>query len=298
MEDKKTRRVHFNLFDALIIVVVLAALGGVLLLRNRVAEQSGGGAARETHTMRYTVELLQAPYGMVDCLTVGDAIYRSTDGTYMGTLVDFSYQPHKTVEYSPAVGRYVTFEYEENCDLYLTLENEGYATERDIVIGSIPIKIGNEAPVKGKGYAKAGYVYSIDPMGAEVPAAADLGTGSLEAVYAIRFATVRDPIAANFHVGDLLYEDRSGAKLGVIERIDSQPARHTVAGLDGTAQYAEIPNNRDLTVYVRGRAVDKPDGYYLDGGFELKVGAVVDVRSQYMNRQGVYTELVSIGEAG
>ena len=293
MENKSKLRVKFNLFDVLIIALVLAVLAAALVLRNRSAGAAATGG--EALPMRFTVEFTETPNDMAACIRVGDGAYRSTDGTYLGTIVDVRSVPHVRVEYSSAAGQFRSFDCEESSDVYLTVENNGYCTGKDVVIGSLPIKVGMELPVKGKGFASPGYVYALDPMGAEVSEDTSAQAGDLEAEFVIRFMDSRDFVASNIHVGDRFYDSALGALIGEVQSIAIEPYGETQPTADGAA-FAAKPGRSNILVTLKGRCLEKDDGYYLDGTAELKVGGVVKVRSNYIEREGTYYNLLSIGK--
>ncbi|MBR3560505.1 MAG: DUF4330 domain-containing protein [Oscillospiraceae bacterium] len=291
MENKL--RVKFNLFDVVIIVLVLAVLAAALMLRNR----STGAAApgRETQPMRYTVELLERSNNVASCIHVGDNAYRSTDGTYLGTIVDVRSIPHVRMMYSTSEGMYREFDCEESSDVYVTVENNGYCTGKDIVIGSLPIKVGMELAVKGKGFAGLGYVTNLDPMGAAVNEDTSAQTGELETEFMIRFMDSRDFVAENIHVGDRFYDGALGALIGEVQNVEIEPYGETQAA-DGGTVFALKPGRSNVLVTLKGRCIERDDGYYLDGTTELKVGGVVKVKSNYIEREGAYFDLLSIGK--
>ncbi len=291
MEDKQTRKLHFNIFDLLILLLAAAVGVGVLALRNRAA---GTDVARETVPMRCTVEFIRVVDGMEEAMHPGDSVFRSTDGAYFGKIVDVSSVPHKEVEYAPALGQYVEYEAAEYSDIYVVVESECYATERELVFGSVPVKIGAELPVKGRGFARVGYAVALDTMGAALPENTAAGVGGCEAVYTLLFEDARSFYEENIHLGDRFYEPKTGTLLGTVEALSVRPHEETALAPDGTASVVAKPGRYDLTVTLRGRFVDKADGYYLDGGAELKVGASIAVESRTISRTGVFAAIESV----
>ena len=65
---------------------------------------------------------------------------------------------------------------------------------------------------------------------------------------------------------------------------------------DGTADYAEKENRYNIFVTLKGRFVDKADSFYLDGATELKVGGTGKIVSNYLEREGLFYEIVSLGD--
>ena len=292
MEENKTIRRRFNIFDVVIIALVLAVLAAALLLRD---SSTGQDAARDTTPIRYTVELAKAPADMAEHMTIGSDVYRATDSAYLGKVAEVRRIPHVENEYSPALGKFVRVDYRESCDIYLTIEGEGYSTARDIIVESAAPKVCGEFSVKGKGYARIGYVCGIDPMDATIVPNTEVGAGSLEATYVIRLEDMREMLLDGVHVGDRLYEKVTGALLGEVVDIWTEPYGETHPAPDGSgAVYAEKEGVYHLYIRLKGRAVVKDDGYYLDGGTELKVGAQVIVTSQYIDRTGIFYALESI----
>lgn len=291
MEENKRPRAHFNIFDALIILLIVAVLAAAVLLRNRSA---ASGTSRNTAPMRVTVLLSEMPHGMTDGMAIGDDIYRSTDSAYLGRLVDFFAAPHEAVKFSPLTGAFEEYAYFESDDVYLVVEGEAYSTAKDIVVGSAVCKVGAELPVKGKGYAGIGYVVGIDTMGTPVASSDVTPAGDHAAVFTIMFSDVRDFTVENIRVGDRFYESVTGAQLGRVEGFAVEPCGETQVGADGEAYFAQRPNRYNVTVTLSGRFVDKADGYYLDGGTELKVGSLIIAQSQYVERQCAISGIVSI----
>lgn len=293
MEDKKTFRPRFNLFDAVIILLVLAVVGAALLLRDR---STGADPARATVPIRYTVELTRAPQDMANQMRVGDDIYRSTDSAYMGKIVDVRSVPHLENAFLPEANRFVRYEVPESFDIYVTVEGQGYWDGKDIFVESVSPKICGEMFVKGKGFARLGFVCGIDPMGAQITQGSRVGSGNLEATYVIRLEDMREMLLEGVHEGDQLYEKVTGALIGTVEDVWTEPYGETRLGAGGQGVYANKEGVYYQYIRVKGRVVEKADGYYLDGGTELKVGAAVIATSQYLERTGVFYALESMEE--
>ena len=291
MEDKKTIRPHFNIFDVVIILLALAVVGGAMLLRDRTA---GADTTRSTVPLRYTVEVKSAPKDMANQMRVGEDIYRSTDSAYLGRIVDVRRVPHQENEYLEEAGRFVPFEVPESEDIYVTIEGQAYWTGKDLVVEEAAPKICGEMFVKGKGFARLGFVCAIDPMGAQIPQGDRTGSGDLEMTYVIRLEDMREMLLAGAHVGDQLYEKVTGALLGTVTEIWTEPYGETRLAADGKGVYAPKEGVYYQYLRVKGRAVEKADGYYLDGGTELKVGAAVIATSQYLDRTGTFFALESV----
>ncbi|MBQ9458937.1 MAG: DUF4330 domain-containing protein [Oscillospiraceae bacterium] len=287
METKR----KFNIVDIVLLVLAAAVVIGVFALRNRV---TGADASRSTVPMRCTVEMTWAPEDMANQMKVGDDVYHSTDSKYIGKVVSVRAVPHIENNYSWAQGRFIRYESEDGYDIYLTIEGDGYTTGRDVVIGEVKPKICGEMAVKGQGFARMAYVVDLDLMGAEPAKNDEIGVGELEAVYVVQLTDMREMLLDGIHVGDKFYEKTSKALMGEVIDVRIEEHEETQLGPDGITTRVKKENSWDLYVKLRGRAVEKPDGYYLDGGAELKVGASVTMGSQRFERTGVFYALESI----
>ncbi|MBO4914280.1 MAG: DUF4330 family protein [Oscillospiraceae bacterium] len=281
----------FNVVDVVLLVLAALAAVGVLALRNRV---TGEGIAHETTPMRCTVEMTWAPADMANQMQVGDDVYRSTDGKYIGKVASVRCVPHIENTYSATEGRFIRYESEDGYDIYLTVEGDGYTTGRDIIIGEVKPKVCGEMAVKGRGFARIGYVVGLDFMGTEPEKDDNVGAGELEAVYTVQLLDMREMLLDGIQVGDRFYEKTSGALMGEVIDVRTEEHVETVLSPDGEAIRAMKENSWDVYVKLKGRAVGKADGYYLDGGTELKVGASVTMNSQRFERTGTYYSLESI----
>ena len=86
----------------------------------------------------------------------------------------------------------------------------------------------------------------------------------------------------------------TGALIGTVMDVWTEPYGETLLGVDGQGVYAGKDGVYYQYIRVKGRAVEKADGYYLDGGTELKVGAAVIATSQYLDRTGVFYAIEAI----
>ncbi len=288
----KTKR-RFNIIDVVLIALAMLAAAGVFLLRDRVT----GNTARETARMRCVVQAAWAPEDMANQMKEGAQVYRSTDGKYIGTVAGVTCVPHEEVSYSATEGRFIRYECTEGCDIYLTIEGDGYVTERDVVIGEVTPKVCGELAVKGQGFARMAYVVGLDLMGAELPENNSVGTGNLEAVYVVQFTDLREMLLSSVKEGDCFYDKTSKALLGEVIDISFKDHIETMLAPGGEVIQAKKDGRYDMYVTLRGRAVEKADGYYLDGMSELKVGASLIMNSQRFERTGMFYALESIGAA-
>ena len=81
-----------------------------------------------------------------------------------GTVIKKEILPSERYDADLLKGEYVKTELPEDeyVDILLTIEASANITEQNISIGDYIIKVGEQAFVKGKGYASIGYVVSIE----------------------------------------------------------------------------------------------------------------------------------------
>lgn len=284
----------FNLVDAaLLLLIAAAALACFLFLRQR-----GTIAAQDNTTpMRFTVELRKVYPQTIDRLEIGQNVYRSTDGTYLGTLADFYYEIYTETEYSQLLERYVTYECDGRYYLYLVIEGPGYETDRSVVINGLTQRIGDEIYVKGKGYAGAGYIVGVDTMDGSPVENTAVGLGDTVVTYSMRVSGIRDFTVQALHKGDRVYDDTTGALLGVVTKVDVQPEYVYEMDAEGKGIYVEREGRRCVFLTLEGRCTETENSYFLDGRCELKVGSELTVTTKTTKFEMYYHELLGTKSA-
>jgi len=284
---------RFNIVDALLILLIVAAVAVCLLfLRSR-----GSVGASESTKVHFTVELRRVSREMIDCVEaagIGSNVYRSTDGEYLGTLENISYQTHVETEYAAALGEYAQYEVSDRYLLYLDIVGDGAQSATDFSVNGNAIRIGQEMFVKGKGYAAGGYVVGISTD--ETVEDTSVGIGDKELVYSVRFEDIRSFTADEFHVGDRLYDNATGANLGTITEVDVRPYADVRMDENGNAKFTEKPEKYSAYVTLTARCTETDNSYFIDGKNELKVGAMLQGRTKWVLCGFTYNELIEVRE--
>ncbi len=145
----------FTVIDALIILVVaLAIAAGALIL--------GGGGGGELGEVYFTVLASDVESGTGDLIKAGDEVTISFSEQAFATVVDVSVEPHKESEFFAPKGYYMTHEIEGRSDLKILLKCKADISDTRIANGAVPIRVGAETPVRGKGYTVLGYIIEIE----------------------------------------------------------------------------------------------------------------------------------------
>lgn len=283
---------RFNVVDAALLLLIAAAVVVCLLfLRQRGTIAS----AVETKPMRFTVELREVRDETMALFEVGQEIYRSTDGVYLGTLADYYSEPYTKEEYSQTLERYVTYECEGLSRVYLVIEGQGYETATDIFISDVKVKIGDELYVKGKGFAGAGYITGLDTLGADEVKNTALSSGDTPLTYSIRVSNVRDFTVDALHVDDRVYDKSTGALLGVIKDIEERPYYAFEMDAQGKGILVEREGRTELILRMESACTETERSYFIDGRNELKVGAELTFVTKYVHSELRYHELLQVG---
>lgn len=160
MNKEKANKTHrrFNLLDILIIIIVVALIGGGWYVYSRYTE----GLNQNKRAVEYQVELKGVDQSFVDAINQGDPLRESVKGNNLGQVASKSVMAASNVNTDFLIGKYVEVPVPDKLDVILNITSEAEVSEKSIVVGGLEIKIGQKIFVKGKGYAKEGYLLNID----------------------------------------------------------------------------------------------------------------------------------------
>lgn len=152
---------RMNILDVVIILIVLVAcVFGYTYINKQENIIAPSNTTKVVYQVR-TTESLPEIYEMIEENTI---VYDSIKNYKIGTIVKKESLASERYDIDSKTGEYVKTELpkEEYVDILLTIEANASITEQDISIGDYVIKVGEQVYVKGKGYASAGYVVSIE----------------------------------------------------------------------------------------------------------------------------------------
>lgn len=156
-ESKDTKRKGFNLLDILIIIAIVAVLGGGWYVYSKYTE----GLQANKHRVEYLVEMKGVDQSFVDAIAKGDLLRESVKGNNLGQVADMTYTAASNINTDFRNGNYVEVPVPDKLDVLLTITSEAAVSEKSITVGGLEIKIGHKLFVKGKGYAREGYILNI-----------------------------------------------------------------------------------------------------------------------------------------
>ncbi len=154
MSEKKAK---FTAVDAIIILVAIAAVavGAVKLLPN-VFNKS------KQETVDFTVMIQNKEADFADAIQVGDNVTISLTEKDGGVVKAVNSEPATTIAYNSIENTYSSEVIEGRYDVYVTIEADTDVSDLAIKAGGTAVKVGDQMPVRGKGYASTGYVIEID----------------------------------------------------------------------------------------------------------------------------------------
>lgn len=156
MEQPKRKTI--NVLDIIIILVaiVIGVVGIKLMSNNDVKETA------HTSKVIYKVKGTDCLPQIEEYITEGSMIYDSIKNYNIGKVIKCEIEP--TGVYVPDLERGIVVENfkDDKVDVTLTIEADAVQSDSQIAIGNYEIKVGQEAFVRGKGYAMAGYVVAIE----------------------------------------------------------------------------------------------------------------------------------------
>lgn len=160
MSKEKTNKEPkgFNLLDILIVVIVIAVIGGGFYAYSKFTD----GQQKNKHAIEYQVELKGVDQSFVDAISKGDPLRESIKGNNLGVVASESHTAATNINTDFLQGKYVDVPVPDKLDVILTISSEAVISEKSITVGGLEIKIGQKIYVKGKGYAKEGYLLNIN----------------------------------------------------------------------------------------------------------------------------------------
>ena len=151
---KKTK---FTIIDLGIVIVFLAVVAvGIKVLGGNF------GTKGETKEVYVTVLATKVDSGVSEMIKGGERVSVSYSEEAYATVVGASEVPHIEKQLFEEKGYYSTFEVEGKSDVKVLLRCDATVADTRISNGNVPLRVGEEMAVCGKGYALNGYIIEVD----------------------------------------------------------------------------------------------------------------------------------------
>jgi len=96
--------------------------------------------------------------------------------------------------------------------------------------------------------------------------------------YVVELEQLHQQTVEMIAVGDELYERTKKERMGTVETVEvAQTRTLTKNELEGTFQFAEVPERYNVTMGITAQAVENEDGIVLESGLEVRAGTAVRV---------------------
>jgi glycosyltransferase involved in cell wall biosynthesis len=154
-EEPKMKKI--NLLDIIIVVAVLiASLIGFIYLNK------DDTVMNNTQKVIYQVQALEVDPEVFDVINIDTDIYDSTKNILIGKVTKKESMTATREEKDSVNGVFKDSSIPNKVDIILTIEANAEYTKKDIMVGEYKIKVGQQAYVKGKGYAFIGFVVNVE----------------------------------------------------------------------------------------------------------------------------------------
>lgn len=154
--EPKMKRV--NVLDIFIILLVLI----VCVFGYSYVKKDNAIITPNTEKIIYTIKTTNSSMNAYNLIQENTVIYDGAKNYNIGKIVKKEYEPTIVYGVDEKNKEVVVTEKAKEIDILITIEADAIMTDRSIFVGDYEIKIGKEAYVKGKGYAGAGYIVSIE----------------------------------------------------------------------------------------------------------------------------------------
>ncbi|MCC8169000.1 MAG: DUF4330 domain-containing protein [Oscillospiraceae bacterium] len=151
------KKVKFTVIDVLIILIVIAviAVGAV-----KLAPSLFNGADKEK--VEFTVLITGKDEEFADAMKVGDRATLSLTEKDGGEIVNVETQVAEMMVFDSIDGSYKIQQIDNKVDIYVTIEADVKVTDLSVKTGDTDIRVGEDIPVRGKGYATSGYIIAVN----------------------------------------------------------------------------------------------------------------------------------------
>lgn len=147
---------RFSFIDICIVVVaILLVICGILILK------PGKGNGEQTTKINFTVLATNQVAGLSELVKPGEDVVISFSEDVHATVVEAYEEESKEYYFNNFTGKYVLGKLQGKSDVFVKLTCDATVSDTEISNGGLPIHVGDEMPVRGKGYIVKGYVVDV-----------------------------------------------------------------------------------------------------------------------------------------
>lgn len=154
MAEKKAK---FTMIDALIILVVIAV--AVVAMKKLAPSMF---MKTEKNTAEFTVLISEKDISFADAMSVGDRVTLSLTEKDGGVIKAIDTKVAEKMAFDSIDGSYKIQKIEDKRDVYVTIDADVETSDLYVKTGGTEIRVGEEIPVRGKGYATKGFIIEVN----------------------------------------------------------------------------------------------------------------------------------------
>jgi len=151
----KKNKFTFVDFFIVVMVLVVAAVAFVVL-------KPGKSNTAQTSKVNFTVLATAQQEGVSELISSDDDVVISFSEDVHATVVDAYEEDRVEYHYNSFTGKYIQSTVQDKSDVYVKLTADAVVSDTAISKDGLPIRVGDEMPVRGKGYVVKGYVVAVD----------------------------------------------------------------------------------------------------------------------------------------
>ncbi len=155
-EEPKIKKV--NVLDIFIILIVLFAC----IFGYSYMNKGNTIVTNNTQKVVYKIRTTESFPKVYDAIAEESTLYDSLKNINIGKIISKETVPSTRYGVDKKNKKVVETEITNKMDITLTIEADATITDKSISVNGYELKVGNEAYIKGKGYAGMGYVISIE----------------------------------------------------------------------------------------------------------------------------------------
>ena len=151
---KKTK---FTAIDVLIVAfLVLVIAFGFLKMKSMINSDI------KTQKIRFSVMATNVDAGMEKIISVGDEVSISLKEKAYAKVTNVTETEHYEDKFSANLGRYASQAVIGKSDILVELECVANVSDTEILNNNVPIRVGEESYIHGKGYSLHGYIVIVE----------------------------------------------------------------------------------------------------------------------------------------
>ncbi|MBR4173686.1 MAG: DUF4330 family protein [Clostridia bacterium] len=149
----------FSIIDVLIILfLVIIIVFGFLKVKNMIVS---GQSEQKVH---FTMLAADVDKGTGDIIKEGDVVSISLKEKAYATVIGVTETEHYEDKFNQNLKRYVSQPVDGVSDILLELECDAKVSDTEITNGNVPLRVGEESYIHGKGYSLRGYIVIVNDV--------------------------------------------------------------------------------------------------------------------------------------